>query len=35
VQPAELKILVKVANQHDLEQVCRILLNLNEFVFVN
>ena len=33
-QPAELKILNQVASDQGLAQVCRILMNLNEFVFI-
>lgn len=33
-EPAELKILSEVASNQGLTQVCRILMNLNEFVFI-
>ncbi len=33
-KPAELKILNEIASNQGLTQVCRILMNLNEFVFI-
>jgi uncharacterized protein YrzB (UPF0473 family) len=32
---AESKELVAFADQHGLENLCRVLFNLNEFVFIN
>ncbi|MEW4530671.1 DUF1553 domain-containing protein [Maioricimonas sp. JC845] len=34
-QPQELKALIAYGEQHGLNNVCRVLLNLNEFVFVD
>ncbi|MEQ1906809.1 MAG: hypothetical protein ABL888_21685, partial [Pirellulaceae bacterium] len=33
--PDELHDFVAYADQHGLENLCRVILNLNEFIFVN